>query len=66
MSLKKKMMGNLPMDKNKPYIIHSNEQACYVTPEVMKQFDDELDESSWAHLLDHIEKLQQPKKRNHE
>ena len=54
------------MKQKKPYEIPSNLPTCYVTPEVMKQFDDELDEEHWSHLMSHIEKLQQPKKRNHE
>jgi len=53
------------MKHKKPYIIPSNEPTCYVTPEIMKQFDDELDEEHWAHLLDHMEKLQSPKHMRH-
>jgi len=55
------------MKQNKPYILPSDLPTCYVTPEILKQFDDELDEEHWAHLLDHMEKLQAPKiMRQHE
>lgn len=53
------------MNQKKPYIVPDNIPTCYVDPEIMKQFDDELDEEYWSHLLDHIEKLNKPKKRNH-
>lgn len=38
------------MKQKKPYILPLNEPTCYVNPEVMKQFDDELDEEYWSDL----------------
>jgi hypothetical protein len=50
------------MKQTKPFNLPSNIPTCYVTPELMRQFDDELVEESWVRNFMSFDKLCKPRK----
>jgi hypothetical protein len=54
------------MKQKKPFNLPVNEPTCYVTPEIMRQFDDGLDEEYWINLKALAGRMHKPRKREHE
>lgn len=53
------------MNQKKPFIVPVNQPTCYVSPEIMREVDNDFDEENWINLLTHIEKIHKPGKRFH-
>lgn len=50
------------MRQTKPFNLPSNEPKCYVDPELLRQFDNELVEESWVRMFMSLDKLCKPRK----
>lgn len=46
----------------KPFILPDDEPTCYLTPELLRQFDDELVEEAWVRNFMSFDKLCKPRK----